>query len=433
MRSNGIGVLAEGVSVTQTTARVVHRRRTTCRVCGYDQLRRILSLGPTPLANSFVRSSDEFTDEPSSPLDVYFCRTCSLVQLLDVIDPEVLFRNYIYLTGTSETIAEHNIEYVRTVDDLVSLKPTDLVVEVASNDGSLLKCFEQYGVSTLGIEPAANIAQMACANGITTINRFFNSAIALEMRNSYGAAKIVIANNVLAHVDDPLDFLYGCRELIAKDGLIVIEVPYLRNLIEGLEYDTIYHEHLCYFSINTLCRLVDAVGLVICRVDHVSVHGGSVRIYAGLRDRYGHHAKEALALVEEEIGAGLTVFARYERFAADVEQNRQALVSLLETLRREEKTIAGYGAPAKGNTLLNYCRIDMRLVAFTVDKSPLKIGLFTPGMHLPVLPVSTLLERQPDYVLILAWNFAEEIISQQSEYRARGGQFIIPFPEAKVV
>jgi SAM-dependent methyltransferase len=433
MRPIGIEQLPDGESATKTTARAVHRIRLECRVCGAKQLRRIISLGPTPLANSFVRSAEEFTNEPSYPLDVYFCGTCSLVQLLDVIDPEVLFGNYIYLTGTSETIAKHNIEYVRTVDDLVNLRPTDLVVEVASNDGSLLKCFEQYGVRTLGVEPAANIAQMACANGVNTINRFFNSATALEMRNSYGAARIVIANNVLAHVDDPLDFLHGCRELIDKDGLIVIEVPYLRNLIEGLEYDTIYHEHLCYFSINTLCRLGEAVGLVICRVDRVSVHGGSVRIYAGLRDRYGNHAQEALTLAEEEIDAGLTEFARYERFAADVEQNRRALVSLLETLRREEKTIAGYGAPAKGNTLLNYCRIDKRLVAFTVDKNPLKIGLYTPGMHLAVLPVSTLLERQPDYVLILAWNFAEEIISQQSEYRARGGQFIIPFPEAKVV
>jgi hypothetical protein len=396
-------------------------------------MRRILSLGPTPLANSFLRSADEFTDEPSYPLDVYFCETCSLVQLLDVIDPEVLFRNYIYVTGTSDTIAAHNIKYVRTVDDLVKLKPTDLVVEVASNDGSLLKCFKQDGVRILGIEPAANIAQIACANGITTINQFFNSATAREVRDSYGPAKVVIANNVLAHVDHPLDFLDGCRELIDGDGLIVIEVPYLRNLIEGLEYDTIYHEHLSYFSINTLCRLGDAVGLVICRVDHVAVHGGSLRMYAGLRDRYGNHAKEVLTLVEEEIGAGLTECARYERFAADVEQNRRALVSLLETLRGEGKTIAGYGAPAKGNTLLNYCSIDTRLVAFTVDKSALKVGLYTPGMHLPVLPVSTLLERQPDYVLILAWNFAEEIIAQQGEYRARGGQFIIPFPEVKVV
>jgi len=433
MRSNSIPLLDEGQSVTHTTARMVHRERTTCRICGNAQLQRILSLGPTPLANSFLRSADEFEDELSFPLDVYFCRTCSLVQLLDVIDPEVLFGNYIYLTGTSATIATHNVEYARTVDAIVHLKPNELVVEVASNDGSLLKCFEPYEVRTLGIEPAGNIAQIATAKGVPTVNRFFNSATALELRNAYGAARIVIANNVLAHVDDPLDFLNGCRELIDNDGLIVIEVPHLRNLLDDLEYDTIYHEHLCYFSIHALCRLSEAADLVIRRVDCVSVHGGSVRVYFGLRDRHVNHGKEVLALVEEEVRAGLTQFGRYERFAAEVEQNRRRLVSLLETLRKDGKTIAGYGAPAKGNTLLNYCRIDRRLLDFTVDKNPLKVSLYTPGMHLPVLPVSSLLENQPDYVLILAWNFAEEIIGQQSEYRARGGQFIIPVPEAKVV
>jgi len=411
----------------------IYRRRDTCRACGGNQMRRFLSLGPTPLANSFPRSPDEFKNESFFPLDVYFCDTCCLVQILDVVDPKVLFRNYIYMTGTSDTIAAHNVEYARTIVDLLKLETNDLVIEVASNDGSLLKCFKQYGVRGLGIEPATNIAKMASASGIETINEFFNASTAQQVRASYGPTKIVIGNNVLAHVDETRDFLQGCKELVEENGLIVIEVPYLRNLLDRLEYDTIYHEHLCYFSVNSLMRLCDAVGLSIVRLNHVPVHGGSLRMYAGLQEKYRSHSIEVLIWAEEEKRAGLNDFASYERFAKDVEKNRQAILSLLETLKREGGTMAGYGAPAKGNTLLNYCGIDTHLIPYTVDKNPLKVGLYTPGKHIPVLPVSTLLERQPDYVFILAWNFAEEIMRQQQEYCNRGGKFIMPIPEPKVV
>jgi hypothetical protein len=356
-----------------------------------------------------------------------------LVQLLDVIDPEVLFRNYIYVTGTSDTIAAHNERYAQTIIDLLELEADDLVVEVASNDGSLLKCFKQHGVRVLGIEPARNIAEIARSGGIETTNRFFDSATAEQVRDSYGPAKVVIGNNVLAHVDETQDFLGGCKTLLDEKGLVVIEVPYLRHLLDRLEYDTIYHEHLCYFTVSTLVRLCDAVGLSVLRVDHLPVHGGSLRMYAGWEEVHGDHAQDVLVAVEEEFRAGLAEFARYERFAADVRDNRRAIVELVESLERAGKVVAGYGAPAKGNTLLNYCGIDTRLMPYTVDKSPLKVGLFTPGMHIPVLPASTLVERQPDYVLVLAWNFADEIMRQQQAYRDRGGRFILPIPEPKVV
>jgi hypothetical protein len=412
---------------------MVYHKRTTCRACGSASLRPFLELGPSPLANSFLKSPEEFAAEEKYPLDVQFCEDCSLVQILDVIDPEVLFRNYIYVTGTSDTIAAHNVRYAQTVTDVLKLGPSDLVVEVASNDGSLLKCFQKHNVRTLGVEPATNIAAMAVNGGVETINKFFDSSTAAEVRSSHGSARAVIGNNVFAHVDEPADFLAGCRDLLTDDGLVVIEVPYLGPFIENIEYDTVYHEHLCYFSVIALMRLCERVGLVIVRVDHVPVHGGSIRMYAGRLETYGEHASQVKQIAEEERGKGLNTLERYLRFAEDVRENRRALLTLLRELKSNGHTIAGYGAPAKGNTLLNYCGISTDLVDYTVDKNPMKVGMYTPGMHIPVLPASTLLAKQPDYVLILAWNFAEEIMSQQKAYRDAGGKFIVPIPMARVV
>jgi SAM-dependent methyltransferase len=404
----------------------------SCRACGGTTLRAFLSLGPTPLANSFLHAENQFADEMRYPLDVYLCERCSLVQLLDVIDPDVLFRNYIYVTGTSATMAKHNASYARDVVDLLGLKRGELIIEVASNDGSLLKCFKQGGAKTLGIEPAENVAELARAHGVETINLFFSSETASRILTSRGPARAVIANNVLAHVDDTQDFLRGCKQLLDKGGLVIIEVPYLRDLIERLEYDTIYHEHLCYFSVSALVRLCDAIGLSIIRLDHVPIHGGSLRMYAGDRAEYGDHSEHVMRSAKAEGTEGLNGPACYHRFAAEVARNRVSVRNLLISLKEGGKTIAGYGAPAKGNTLLNYCGIDAGLIPYTVDKNPLKIGRYTPGMHIPVLPVSTLLERQPDYVLILAWNLATEIMEQQMEYRSRGGRFITPIPEPRI-
>ena len=407
----------------------VHHKRTCCRACAGERLTPFLQLGPQPLANAFLATPDEFHGEQSYPLDVYFCESCSLVQLLDVIDPEVLFRNYIYVTGTSDTIANHNVAYARTVTDLLGLGPGDLVVEAASNDGSLLKQFQALGISSLGVEPARNIAEVARRNGIETVTHFFSAEVAVGIREAYGKAKVVIANNVLAHVDDTIDFLKGARYLLADGGMVVFEVPYLVELLNRLEYDTIYHEHLCYFSVIALCRLCESADLSIARIDRVPVHGGSLRVYASARSR---HSADAMQMVDAEAQAGLNSLARYQKFAADVERSRRLLLSLLCRLREQGRSIAAYGAPAKGNTLLNYCGIDTTLVKYTVDKNERKVGLFTPGMHLPVRPVSTLEEQRPDDVLILAWNFSSEIMRQQQAYRERDGRFITPVPEPVV-
>jgi hypothetical protein len=395
-------------------------------------VRPFLSLGPTPLANAFPKTTDDFADEPSFPLDVYYCETCSLVQLMDVIDPDVLFRNYIYVTGTSDTMAAHNLSYAQTLIDLLKLGPQDLVVEAASNDGSLLRTLASKGVRVLGVEPAENIASVARAAGVPTVCAFFNRSTAAAVRAEHGPARAVIGNNVLAHVDDTRDFLSGCADLLAPDGLVSIEVPYLGEFIERLEYDTVYHEHLCYFSVTALMHLADAVGLSIVRLDRVAVHGGSIRMYAS-RTRAEGHAPAVRQMAQDEARAGFTTWHRYERFAADVGRSREALRALLADIHAAGKTVAGYGAPAKGNTLLNYCRIGTDWLPFTVDKNPLKVGRYTPGMHIPVLPVGTVLERQPDYLLLLAWNFADEIMRQQDEYRRRGGRFLLPVPQPVVV
>ncbi|HQR32104.1 MAG TPA: class I SAM-dependent methyltransferase [Blastocatellia bacterium] len=411
----------------------VYHRRETCRACGENSLKLFLPLGAQPLANSFLKSPDEFAEEQFFPLDTHFCETCSLVQIPDVVDPEVLFRHYLYVTGTSETIAQHNRAYAKSVTEMQRLTADDLVIEVASNDGSLLRCFQELGVKTLGIDPATNVAAMARANGVETINEFFSLETAQKVRAEYGPAKAVIGNNVLAHVDDTQDFLRGCKAVIGENGLVIIEMPYLGDLLNRTEYDTIYHEHLCYFSVTSLMRLCESAGLRIVRMDHVPIHGGSLRMHAGHAEVYQTHSAQVLDWAEEEKSKGFTSFERFEQLARSVERSRESLLDLLNRLKAEGKTVAGYGAAAKGNTLLNYCQIGTDLLPYVVDKNPLKLGMFTPGMHIPVLPVSTLLERQPDYLLILAWNFGEEIMRQQSEYKARGGKFILPVPEVTVV
>ena len=411
----------------------IYKQRTSCRACGAATLTRFLSLGSTPLANSFLSSPEDFAKEPYLPLEVFFCEECSLVQLTHVVDPALLFRNYIYVTGTSDTIAKHNIQYAAELANLLALSPTDLVIEVASNDGSLLSCFQQYGVRTLGVEPAENIANVARSRGVETVREFFGTRTAVDIRKSYGPAKLVIANNVLAHVDDPRDFLAGCRELVSEDGLIVIEAPYLPELLDGLEYDTIYHEHLCYFSAGALLRIYDEAGLAVRCIERVSVHGGSLRIYAARAEESKSHSESVLALVEAERQMGLMRIDPYLRFARNVERNRAALLDLLSDAKMRGKVVAGYGAPAKGNTLLNYCGIGTSLLPYTVDRNPMKVGLYTPGMHIPVREVSVLLESVPDYVLVLAWNFAAEIMRQQQAYAALGGRFILPLPEPRIV
>ncbi len=411
----------------------VHRVRRDCRACGAQGLVPFLDLGEQPLANSFLHDETERAGEPRFPLVVYFCSDCFLVQLADVIDPEILFRNYLYVTGTSDTISEHNQRYAAAVVEHLGLGPEQRVTEIASNDGSLLKRFKALGVRTLGVEPAQNIAARAQADGIETLPMFFGAESAERILESHGPSQAVIGNNVLAHVDDTLGFLRGARKLLAPGGRVIVEVPYLGVLLQKLEYDTVYHEHLCYFSVAALARLCENAGLRIERVDDMPVHGGTIRVYAADAAALPDHSPAVRSRIEAEVKDGLTSPERYHAFASAVAEQRRELRALLGELRAQGKSVAGYGAPAKGNTLLNYCEISRDSLPYVVDKSPLKVGLLTPGSHIRVLPVAALLEQQPDYLLILAWNFADEVMAQQREYQARGGKFIIPIPRPRVV
>jgi hypothetical protein len=407
--------------------------RADCRACGGPDLVQFLDLGSQPLANAFLPALDDARAEARFPLEVFVCANCGLVQLRHVIDPEVLFRNYVYVTGTSTTIARHNAAYAATVVELLGLGPQDLVVETASNDGSLLSCFASHGVRTLGVEPARNIADAARARGIDTVAEFFTEEAAAQLRAHHGGARAVIGNNVLAHVDDPSGFLRGMGALLEPGGLAIVEVPWLGEMIERREYDTIYHEHLSYFSVTALLRLCENAGLAARRVDRVPVHGGSIRLYAERATGTITHAGEVLAIAAEEERAGLTSPRRLAAFGAGVAANRAILLALLAELRARGKRLAAYGAPAKGNTLLNYCGIGAESLICTFDRSPHKIGLYTPGSHLPVLSADRIREIAPDYLLLLAWNFAEEIMSQQAAFRAAGGRFIVPIPDPVVV
>ncbi len=407
-------------------------RRNECRACSGGRMVKFLPLGSVPLANSYLTPQQLNDPEPRFPLEVYYCEDCSLVQLLDVVDPEILFGNYLYRTGTNQTIVRHNAALAESVVKKLGLGSQSLVVEIASNDGSLLSAFRERGTRTLGVEPARNIAQIAREAGIETISEFFNMGVAQKILKSHGPASAVLANNVLAHVDQTVPFLAACRTLLGPGGRVVIEAPYLGELLKQLEYDTVYHEHLCYLSVTALKRMFEAAGLALDDVGLVDIHGGSLRIWGRAMDAAGH-GESARKMAAEEAAAGVTRLATYQGFAGRVAHNREQLRALLARLRAEGKRIAAYGAAAKGNTLLCYCGIGRETLEFVADRSPLKLGLHMPGSHVPIVPVEKIFETQPDYVLILAWNFAKEILVTLEPYRAKGGKCILPIPEPTIV
>jgi SAM-dependent methyltransferase len=369
--------------------------------------------------------------EPRYPLDLVFCPACTLVQITETVPPEVLFSEYLYFSSFSDTMVSSAKQLAHCLASERRLGPASLVMEIASNDGYLLQHYRDIGVTVLGIEPGANVVRVAQQNNIPTLCAFFGVRLARQLAAEGRFVDVLHANNVLAHVAELNGVVSGIALVLKPDGLAVIEVPYVRDLIEKCEFDTIYHEHLCYFSLTALDRLFARHGLAVTHVEQVPLHGGSLRLFV-------HHAGSAVSprvgeMLAAEAAAGMLEFGFYRDFADRVEALRRDLVGLLRRLKAEGQTLAAYGASAKGSTLLNVFKIGADLLDFVVDRSTVKQGRFTPGTHLPILSPDALRERKPAYVLLLTWNFADEILTQQATYRARGGRFIIPVPTPQVV
>jgi len=403
-----------------------------CRICGGTSFHPILSLGDTPLANALLHEADLTADEPVFPLDLVLCRTCSLVQITLSVPPERLFSHYAYFSSFSDAWVAHARRIALRLVEQRHLTGDSLVVEVASNDGYLLQHYQQAGIPVLGIEPADNIAQVARERGIPSVVRFFGQDFARELRDEGKAADVIHANNVLAHVPDLTGVVAGFQTLLAPGGIVVVEAPYLRDMIDHGEFDTIYHEHLCYFSLTALVRLFADHGLTIVDVERLPTHGGSLRIFAEHTRPDATVQPAVTTLLAEEQAWGVLDPTRYDAFAVDAARIRHDLVTLVRDLRAQGRRVAAYGAAAKGATLLNYCGLTSNDIDFVADRSTYKHGRFTPGAHVPILPAESLLERQPDDTVLLAWNFADEILAQQAAYRERGGRFIIPVPRVEI-
>jgi SAM-dependent methyltransferase len=400
-----------------------------CRACQHTELFMYLPLGTHPPANAFLRAEQLSQPECGFSLDTHVCLRCGLVQILDKV-PQGYFEHYLYVPSASDTMHHHFADFAKRIGERF-LNDGDLLVDIGCNDGLFLDAARQMGMRTLGVDPAANIAEFARKKGLSVVTRYFSPKTAEHIVATHGNARVIVTTNTLNHVDDLHEFMKGVSTLLASDGVFAVEVPHVLTFLEKNEFDTIYHEHLSVFSIKSLADLFRFLDMSIFDIEELDVHGGSVRVFA----RRGASADNGVVgnWLARERAAHLFEAKTYEDAAHAARRIRTRLLSLLHDFKRTGKCIAGYGASAKGSTLLNFCGIGTGLLDYIVDRNPLKRGLYSPGVHIPIVGPEKLAEEPPDYLLLLAWNFSEEIIGQQDEFRARGGKFILPIPDPEVV
>jgi SAM-dependent methyltransferase len=403
-----------------------------CLLCGSKNVEEFLDLGHTALANKFLSREELSFPESTYPLRVGFCRTCGHVQLTEIVPPRTMFEDYLYVSSASDTLKEHLYDLSDIVAERYRLRPQDLVIDIGCNDGTLLAGFRRHGVRVLGVDPAANLAALARESGIERYVGFFSAASAQEIVQRWGTAAVITATNTFPHIPALQDFVEGLKIALRPGGVFVIEAHYLMDLLGQVAFDTIYHEHVSYWALGPMMYLFNKFGMEVVDVERIPLHHGQLRVFV---QRKGEGVAQAsvTALLEEERIAKLNQFSTYQAFAQKTQRIKSDLHRKLRKLREQGKALAGYGAPAKGNTLLSFLEIGPEVLKYIADRSPLKQRRYTPGMHIPVVPPERLLEDQPDYVLLLAWNFVDEVLDQQIEYRRRGGKFIIPVPRVEII
>jgi len=410
-----------------------YMEKNTCRMCKSRNIQKFLDLGFSALSDGFLTKEQLKEPETFFPLTVNFCTDCGLCQLGYVVLPELMFNeDYPYDSSTTKTGTTHFTKMGIDICNKFNLKPNSLVIDVGSNAGVLLGGFKSKGMKVLGIEPSSNVAKIAIKNNIDTLIDFFSNKLTKKILDEYGKVSVITGTNVFAHIDNLEDFMLTSDILLLEDGIIVIEAPYLLHLINKLEYDTIYHEHLSYLSVKPIANFCKQFNFELFDIEEQTIHGGTLRYFIG-RKNTREISQNVLKYIKLENEQDLYSIEKLKKFAKSVENHRIILLQLLHDLKKEGKKIVALSAPAKGNTLLNYCKIGPELLDYATERNPLKINKFTPGMHIPVYSDEKLLEDQPDYALILAWNFADEIIKNNSEYRSKGGKFIIPIPNPKII
>ncbi len=405
-----------------------HRR--TCRLCDSTDITCVFELESTPPANAFVKREDITRSQPTYPLKMYFCEKCFHLQLLDIVDPQELFGNYVYVSGTSPVFVKHFENYAEFIIKNY-LRESSFVIDIGSNDGTLLGFFKKSGHHVLGIDPAKSIAKNATDLGIETLPIFFDKENAQKIADKYGLAKVITANNVFAHIDDLNGFVQSVRDLLTNDGIFVFEVSYLLDIIEKTLFDMIYHEHLSYHSVLPLISFFESNGMQIIEIIRTDTHGGSIRGIVQKKDGPHKISESIRETIQSEKRSKLDKIETFQKFFDNIEQRKIEFTSLINELKSQNKTLAGYGAPAKTTTLMYHFGIGPEIIDFIVDDSALKQGLYTPGKHIPILPPETIYQKKPNYLIILAWNFAESIMKKHVKYKEIG-HFIIPLPKLQV-